>query len=551
MLDQNVLILVWLPLTSAVAINLIRRNASFVRTFCMLMLTTYVCALVAVTLFPIPFQAELLDLRRSEQVIFNNYYPFRTISDVLAHGNTRVLLLQLGGNLFLLIPLTLLLPIHLIYCIVNVPPCATNLLQQLRGGIGMLGKYKGYGTLILTVLLLSLPLQAEATVPVSSGYISPGEVVFIAMHYEDVSPVGPLQVKLEQDLIAIEHVFKTLQREGKLDQDFPRLVIVAAKYYELENRFETAPAVLSLTNSATLVCNHPESSQFEPKELGSAYVISISTGLLNYRDLMALMLLAGGLNDQYPRITINSEEELAVGVKHPDFESLLNFEVKNEEYGPAIGGYIIASLWRAEEMLYSLMDKDGNKVLDLLPAGIYKGRPSWAPALRPEFHGRILAYASEEQVKIHDLAKGHYHALSLDFTFADTAIHEIWRDGVQRVRFAMHATENKIYVLPFAAREFYISVVYSLDLDTGEWARELASELGDLTLLSEVWTNIENRVWTEFVSAVPDGKILNIDILTEELTENQNFPHKKNVAWPWLILLTQLSQLKLASKPLM
>lgn len=111
MIDHNVLILVWLPLTLAVAINLIRRKTSFVRTFCMLMLTTYVCALVAVTLFPIPFQAELLDLRRSEQVIFNNYYPFRTISDVLAHGGTRVLLLQLGGNLFLLIPLTFLLPI--------------------------------------------------------------------------------------------------------------------------------------------------------------------------------------------------------------------------------------------------------------------------------------------------------------------------------------------------------------------------------------------------------------------------------------------------------
>ena len=388
----------------------------------------------------------------------------------------------------------------------------------------MLGKFKSYGTLILTVLLLSLPLQAEATVPVSSGYISQGEVVFMAMHYEDVSAIAPIQLKLEQDLLALEHAFKTLQKEGKLDPDFPRLVIIASKYYELENRFETAPAELSFTNSATLVCNHPESPQFEPKESGPAYVIRISTGLLNYRDLVALMLLAGGLNDQYPRITINNEEELAAGVRHPDFERLLNFEVKDEEYGAAIGGYNIAALWRAEEMLYSLMDKDGNKVLDLLPAGIYKGKPSWAPALRPEFHGRILAYASEEQVKIHDLAKGRYYTLSLDFTFADPAIHDIWRDGVQRVRFAMHATEDKLYVLPFAAKEFYISVVYSLDLDTGAWARELASELGDLTLLSEVWTNLENRVWIEFVSAVPDGKIMNVDILTKEWTEGQNFP---------------------------
>ena len=407
----------------------------------------------------------------------------------------------------------------------------------------MLGKHKGYGVFILTVLLLSLPLQTEATVPVSSGYKSPGEVVFIAMHYEDASAIAPIQLKLEQDLFALEHAFKTLQKEGKLDPDFPRLVIIASKYYRLENMFEKAPAELSFTNSATFVSNHPESPQFEPKELGPAYVIRISTGLLNYRDLAAMMPLLGGLNYQAPRIMINSEEELVAGVRYPDFERLLNFEVKVEEYGAAIGGYSIAALWRAEEMLYSVMDKDGNKVLDLLPAGIYKGRPSWAPALRPEFHGRILAYASEEQVKIHDLAKGHYHALSLDFdfTFADPTIHDIWRDGVQRVRFAMHATESKLYVLPFAAREFYISVVYSLDLDTGEWARELASELGDLTLLSEVWTNIENRVWIEFVSAVPDGKIMNVDILTEEWTEGQNFPvvsvNRNQTILLWLSLL--------------
>jgi len=111
MIDQNILIFVWLLLVAAVANNLIRRNASFVRTFYMFMLTTYVCALVAVTLFPIPFQAELLDVRRTKQVLFNNYYPFRTISEVLAHGDARVLLLQLGGNLLLLMPLTLLLPI--------------------------------------------------------------------------------------------------------------------------------------------------------------------------------------------------------------------------------------------------------------------------------------------------------------------------------------------------------------------------------------------------------------------------------------------------------
>jgi len=62
----------------------------------------------------------------------------------------------------------------------------------------MPGKYKGIRVFILTVLLLSLPLQAEASTPVYSGYISPGEIVFMAMHYEDVSLIAPIQLKLER-----------------------------------------------------------------------------------------------------------------------------------------------------------------------------------------------------------------------------------------------------------------------------------------------------------------------------------------------------------------
>jgi hypothetical protein len=102
------------------------------------------------------------------------------------------------------------------------------------------------------------------------------------------------------------------------------------------------------------------------------------------------------------------------------------------------------------------------------------------------------------------------------------------------VHFAVDAVENKVYVLPFG-RMGWINVVYALDLDTGEWIRELEGEL----ISDEVRRNTYNRIWIDFVSAVPDRKIVgNVDILTEEWTENQNFPHKKNVVvWPWLTLL--------------
>ena len=386
----------------------------------------------------------------------------------------------------------------------------------------MLGKYRGYGVFTLTVLLLSLPLQAEATVPVSSGYISPGEVVFMAMHYEDATAIEPILLTLGQDLLALEHAFQTLQKEGKLDPDFPRLVIIASKYYRLEYRFEVSPAELYFTNSATFISNHPDSPHFEPKELGPAYVIRISTGLLNYRDLAAMLPLLGGLNDQNLKITINSEEKLAVWKRQPDFERLTSLINVPEEFGAVAGGLRIAALWKAETTFYSLTDKEGNKILDLFPANIYKGRPAWAPALRPELHGRILAYATDEQVIINDITRGDRYHLNLDFTFNDPRIQEIFdgmRDAIH-VHFAVDAVENKVYVLPFG-RMGWINVVYALDLDTGEWRRELEVEL----VSDEVRRNTYDRIWIDFVSAVPDRKIVgNVDILTEEWTEGQNFP---------------------------
>jgi len=344
--------------------------------------------------------------------------------------------------------------------------------------------------------------------------------------------------RFEQDLLALEHAFKTLQKEGKLDPDFPRLVIIASKYYRLDNRFGTAPAELSFTNSATFVSNLPDSPHFAPKELGPAYVIRISTGLLNYRDLAAMLPLLGGLNDRNPKITINSEEELAVWKRQPDFERLTSLINVPEEFGAVAGGLRIAALWKAETTFYSLTDEEGNKILDLFPANIYMGRPAWVPVERPELHDRVLAYATDEQVIIHDIAGGNRYHLNLDFTFNNPEIQGVFdamrmRDGIQ-VNFAVDAVRNKVYVLPFGTME-WMPVVYALDLDTGEWTRELEGDL----LTYEARENIYNNSWISFVSAAPDRKTVgNVDILTEEWTAGQNFPHRKNVVvWPWLGLL--------------
>jgi hypothetical protein len=65
-----------------------------------------------------------------------------------------------------------------------------------------------------------------------------------------------------------------------------------------------------------------------------------------------------------------------------------------------------------------------------------------------------------------------------------------------------------------------ISVAYSLDLDTGEWLRELEGEL----ISDEVRKNRDNGVWLDFVPALSDRSLRNVDILTKEWTKGQDFP---------------------------
>ncbi len=112
MLGYNIIMLVWIPLLLTVAFFEMRRNASFFHTLSMLFFTTYLGALVAVTLFPFPFQSELLlFMRNGGSTFVNNFVPFKTINDVLAEGTTQTLLRQIGGNILLLMPLTFLLPV--------------------------------------------------------------------------------------------------------------------------------------------------------------------------------------------------------------------------------------------------------------------------------------------------------------------------------------------------------------------------------------------------------------------------------------------------------
>lgn len=398
---------------------------------------------------------------------------------------------------------------------------------------------KVLSALVANLFLLLTPGSLMATVPVSTGFEGPGSTVFVIIHHEDASPIGHITSKCERDLIALTYIFKKLQSEQKLDPDFPRLVIVATKYYTLNSRFETAPAELLFTNAANLICSNPDLPQFEPRNLGPAYMIRIATGLLNFSDLTKLILHLSELDNKTPKIKISSEEELSVAVTNADYERFMNLEVKDQQTGVESGGYRVSAIWRSQVKQYMIIDEAGQKVASLEPVPFYTSKPVWPPAGLSKQQGSIIAYASEKQAYVYDILNNRYHVK----LFGEDTISNIEQqvsnsvsNQIQLVQFAMCVKTGKVIVMPFGVMG-QIDNVFALNLESGEWFLELTGDF----ISDQVWNNRNNGDWLDFIPATPERRIRNIDIVWQAWTAGQNFLSTANdenkLPWSWLLFL--------------
>lgn len=93
----------------AVSATAVRRRYTFGKTFLLLCFTSYACALVAVTMFPIPIDPRLIADRTAAGFLDNNFVPFSSILGAFRDG-IGYFALQVGGNLALLVPLGLCFP---------------------------------------------------------------------------------------------------------------------------------------------------------------------------------------------------------------------------------------------------------------------------------------------------------------------------------------------------------------------------------------------------------------------------------------------------------
>lgn len=112
MLDERFLILISIPVYLILLVIGKRRQYSIQKQVLIFLFFSYVVGVVAVTLFPLPIQSELIQHRREAgSYISNNYIPFKTIVETIGSGSIRGTIRALGGNLVLLMPLGIFLPL--------------------------------------------------------------------------------------------------------------------------------------------------------------------------------------------------------------------------------------------------------------------------------------------------------------------------------------------------------------------------------------------------------------------------------------------------------
>ncbi|SKA68088.1 Glycopeptide antibiotics resistance protein [Eubacterium uniforme] len=113
----------------------------------------YIICLVGVVFFPIPFQKSVIEIHKNYGYGKNyNIIPFKSIIEILRDDRSFVIMRQLGGNLILLFPLGIYIPIAIKnkkiinYCIIFV--CTSIAIEIMQF---MIGKMIGYNYRVVDV----------------------------------------------------------------------------------------------------------------------------------------------------------------------------------------------------------------------------------------------------------------------------------------------------------------------------------------------------------------------------------------------------------------
>lgn len=111
MLDASQLLIPAVPLGAWIIVRGARRRAGAGTVVLQLVVLAHLTAVVAVAFFPFPIQAELIQENRQFQLAHNNLVPLSSLIHALVTGTTPSVIDQSVGNLVMLMPVGVYLPL--------------------------------------------------------------------------------------------------------------------------------------------------------------------------------------------------------------------------------------------------------------------------------------------------------------------------------------------------------------------------------------------------------------------------------------------------------
>lgn len=110
MLTEAVGLLLVVPIYIVCFLIGIKNKISLKKHILVFILCLYIGGVIAVTLFPLPFQNEVIEEGREMQYFHNNFIPFFSLVDIIKSRNLHTIIRNILGNIILTIPLGILIP---------------------------------------------------------------------------------------------------------------------------------------------------------------------------------------------------------------------------------------------------------------------------------------------------------------------------------------------------------------------------------------------------------------------------------------------------------
>jgi len=291
---------------------------------------------------------------------------------------------------------------------------------------------------VILVGLLLPGLAANATVEVTTGFVSERRTTFISLHHEDASPFPLLVAELAQSVNALDNAFRGLQTAGQLLPAYPALAISVSD--DVHQRLLPAGpmaegyAVLSLVNDYRLDLDPQDVFSADAIALGPVYSIELALWPVSFNELLTLVLLLPRLSADNPRI-----ELLAADIRgyRDEFDAKIARSAGEWSYSDLLwssdGNLLLTAIWHNRRLSYQVFDFAAREVMNLESLHHYILPPTFSP------DSRFIVYASQTELKIVDLKTHRTSSFSLQTMAPDKYQFISW------VRFASNKVGDTLF----------------------------------------------------------------------------------------------------------